>query len=171
MVGKVRSKASARASALAAVLWKPGFVAAVLVLAFLALPLAALLSATAQAQTAEVTSVSNLSQSNASGNAGVGWFTASTRTAQAQQFTTSGGDYTLKSVEVSLRRVGTQATVRVSIYTSTSGNKPGTSLYVLTNPASIFSHTNTTFTAPANATLDPNTSYFVVFENTASDIR
>ena len=49
MVEKVRSKAYARATAVVAMVWKPGFGAAVLLLACLALPPAALLSAPAQA--------------------------------------------------------------------------------------------------------------------------
>ena len=51
----------------------------------------------------------------------------------------------------------------MSIYTTSSGN-PGTSLYVLTNPATLNDDAINTFRAPANATLEKDTNYFVVFE-------
>ena len=63
----------------------------------------------------------------------------------------------------------------MSIYTTSSGN-PGTSLYVLTNPATLNDDAINTFTtgadddggrgskATANATLEKDTDYFVVFE-------
>ena len=54
---------------------------------------------------------------------------------------------------------------RVSIYTTSSGN-PGTLLYVLTNPATLNDDAINTFRAPANATLEKDTDYFVVFEAT-----
>ena len=52
---------------------------------------------------------------------------------------------------------------KVSIYTTSSGN-PGSSLYVLTNPATLNDDAINTFRAPANATLEKDTNYFVVFE-------
>ena len=51
----------------------------------------------------------------------------------------------------------------MSIYTVTSDN-PGTLLYVLTNPATLNDDAINTFRAPANATLEEDTNYFVVFE-------
>ena len=54
---------------------------------------------------------------------------------------------------------------KVSIYTTSSGN-PGSSLYVLTNPATLNDDAINTFRAPANATLEKDTNYFVVFEAT-----
>ena len=60
--------------------------------------------------------------------------------------------------------VGADSTPKVSIYTHASGG-PGTSLYVLTNPATFASLATNTFTAPASATLDANTRYWIVFEN------
>ena len=51
----------------------------------------------------------------------------------------------------------------MSIYTVTSDN-PGTLLYVLTNPATLNDDAINTFRAPANATLEKDTNYFVVFE-------
>ena len=56
---------------------------------------------------------------------------------------------------------------KVSIYTTSSGN-PGTSLYVLTNPATLNDDAINTFRAPANATLEKDTNYFVVFEELGS---
>ena len=53
---------------------------------------------------------------------------------------------------------------RVSIYTAGADGNPGSSKYVLTGDFSDTGHT--TFTAPANALLDPNTEYFVYFEDT-----
>ena len=76
--------------------------------------------------------------------------------------------YRLVSVVAHIRSTGANAVPRVSIYTSTSGNKPGTSLFVLTNPATITPFADNTFTAPANTELDANTKYFVVFENTGT---
>ena len=55
----------------------------------------------------------------------------------------------------------------MSIYTTSSGN-PGTSLYVLTNPATLNDDAINTFRAPANATLEKDTNYFVVFEELGS---
>ena len=57
--------------------------------------------------------------------------------AQAQQFTTGSGNYTLALVVAHLRSAGSQAVVKVSIHTSTSDNKPNSGLNVLTNPATI----------------------------------
>ncbi len=138
---------------------------AALLLACLALPLAALFSTPAHAQT-EKTRVTNHSGANATSNGTVGGPSGS-QWGQAQQFTTGAGSHTLGSVVAHLRSVGSQAAVKVSIYTSTSGNKPDTSLYVLNNPTTIAATSDNTFTAPNNATLAANTKYFVVFENTA----
>ena len=60
-------------------------------------------------------------------------------------------------------------TLQVSIYSEVSGN-PGSSLYVMTTPASISSGEKT-FTAPDNATLTGGTDYFIVLENTTSSGR
>ena len=71
--------------------------------------------------------------------------------------------YTLSSVQVHTRFMPQDDAVRVSIYSHVSG-RPGSSLYVLTNPDSVANGQLNTFTAPANATLDPETNYFVVVE-------
>ena len=98
--------------------------------------------------------------------------------AGAQKFTTgsNAAGYTLSSLVVYIADTPALATPKVSIYTAGSDGNPGTSLYTLTNPASFNGEESwgtydatafNTFTA-ANATLEPNTDYFVVFENTGT---
>ena len=98
--------------------------------------------------------------------------------AGAQKFTTgtNAAGYALSSVDVYIADTPSLATPKVSIYTAGSDGNPGTSQYTLTNPASFNGEAFwgtydatafNTFTA-ANATLDPNTDYFVVFENTGT---
>ena len=70
-------------------------------------------------------------------------------------------------VVAALAAVGSDAEPKVSIYTNSSG-APGSSLYVLDNPVSLSASANNSFTAPSGATLDPNTKYWVVFENEAT---
>lgn len=92
------------------------------------------------------------------GSSGVNHFSV------AQRFTTGGNEhgYTLSEVVAVMRSVPQGMSPRVSIYTNDSG-KPGSSLYVLSNPGR-FTTGNTTFTAPPDATLEKETGYFVVFE-------
>ena len=144
--------------------------------AALALPLGAFLCAAAlsvspaQAQTV-VTLVSNTGQTSGSFTRVVGLQSSSQNWVQAQEFHT--GDhatgYTLTSVAAQLTSVGSNAVPRVSIHAA-AGNTPGTELYVLENPSSIGSGTKT-FTVPAgtNATLDPDTDYFVVFRTVSGN--
>ena len=83
----------------------------------------------------------------------------------AQGFTTGDSEagYTLSSVDLYLTFYGGNPVVTASIYEAdASGDNPGSSLYVLTNPA--FANGLNTFTAPANATLVKETKYFVVLE-------
>ena len=88
---------------------------------------------------------------------------------QAQQFRTGDneGGYTLSAIQVRVDDFGSNSRPKVSIYTTSSGN-PGTSLYVLTNPATLNDDAINTFRAPANATLEKDTNYFVVFEELGS---
>ena len=68
----------------------------------------------------------------------------------AQQFTTGDHptDYTLTEVVAALDYVGNSDTrPKVSVYTDASGT-PGSSLHVLTGPASLTANANNTFTAP-----------------------
>ena len=123
------------------------------------------LSSQAQAQTL-TTFVSNTGQTS-NGTLIVGSNSSFTFT-QAQQFTAGDneGGYTLSEVVAKLADVGDDSMPRVSIYSDASG-APGTSLYVLTNPASVSGGSNI-FTAPANAVLAKEEKYWVVFENTAT---
>ena len=131
---------------------------------------AALLTLPLQAEAQKTTFVSNTGQSTASslrgiGPTGVGSFFYS----QAQRFSTGSneGGYTLSAIQVQADNFESASSPRVSIYTVTSDN-PGTLLYVLTNPATLNDNAINTFRAPANATLEKDTDYFVVFEATGS---
>ena len=124
---------------------------------------AVLIPATTQAQTV-TTFVSNTGQTSS------GSYLVQGTTTQAQGFTTGdhAGGYTLSEVVVAIRTLWSNALPKVSIYTDLSG-KPGTSLYVLTNPSPVVANSDNTFTAPAGATLDKETVYFVVVENESTD--
>ena len=88
---------------------------------------------------------------------------------QAQEFSTGDneGGYTLSTIQVRVDDFGSNSRPKVSIYTTSSGN-PGSSLYVLTNPATLNDDAINSFRAPANATLEKDTNYFVVFEELGS---
>ena len=125
---------------------------------------AALLALPLQAEAQKTTFVSNTGQSTDPDVREVGphghlW------QLQAQQFRTGDneGGYTLSTIQVRVDDFGSNSRPKVSIYTTSSGN-PGSSLYVLTNPATLNDDAINTFRAPANATLEKDTNYFVVFE-------
>ena len=125
---------------------------------------AALLALPLQAEAQKTTFVSNTGQSTDPDVREVGphghlW------QLQAQQFRTGDneGGYTLSAIQVRVDDFGSNSRPKVSIYTTSSGN-PGSSLYVLTNPATLNDDAINTFRAPANATLEKDTNYFVVFE-------
>ena len=129
---------------------------------------AALLALPLQAEAQKTTFVSNTGQSTDPDVREVGphghlW------QLQAQQFSTGDneGGYTLSAIQVRVDDFGSNSRPKVSIYTTSSGN-PGTSLYVLTNPATLNDDAINTFRAPANATLEKDTNYFVVFEELGS---
>ena len=134
-------------------------------MAALLVAVAACLALPLQAQ-AQTTFVSNTGQSDSASTL-VGVDGTRTRV-KAQQFTTGDNEdgYTLSEVIAKLSSVGNNTLPRVSLYSNVS-NDPGSSLHVLTNPASI-SGGNNTFTAPANVTLVKETKYWVVFESTAT---
>ena len=110
----------------------------------------------------------------------------SIRRQQAMAFTTGPNDegYTLSSVRIWVwfyNKIDNAdppvpgGRPRVSIYTNSSGS-PGTSKYLLTTPTipyyapdDDYGYTTYDFNAPANATLDANTTYFVVFEDAGTD--
>ena len=99
-------------------------------------------------------------------------------------FTTgdNAAGYDLTGVVSHLTDVGANAVPRVSIYSAVKNNSgivvpagdetrlqdylPGSSLYTLANPASVTDGENT-FTAPPGATLESNTYYVIVWENSA----
>ena len=101
--------------------------------------------------------VSNLEQTRVAGTS------TGNELVQAQRFTTGdAGGYTLSSVQMEVSSFGTGDSAAVSIYDKNASDDPGTSLHALTN-TSVADGLNT-FTAPADATLDPETDYFVVME-------
>ena len=112
------------------------------------------------------TLVSNIGQSTATNLASV-----SSAQSQAQAFTTGslGGGYDLESVEVRFANfTGTTSHISVSIYSEASGD-PNSQVYALSNPATITGGTRE-FRAPAGATLDASTTYFVVISTSSSTI-
>ena len=84
----------------------------------------------------------------------------------AQKFTTGSNPagYTLDEVRIHLGTNGSAAAPVITV-NSGSGNNPGAVLYTMTNPATITDSATNTFTAPSGATLEADTSYFVVMEN------
>ena len=84
----------------------------------------------------------------------------------AQKFTTGSNPagYTLDEVRIHLGTNGNAAAPVITV-NSGSGNNPGAVLYTMTNPATIRDSATNTFTAPSGATLEADTSYFVVMEN------
>ncbi len=84
----------------------------------------------------------------------------------AQKFTTGSNPagYTLDEVRIHLGTNGNAAAPVITV-NSGSGNNPGAVLYTMTNPATITDSATNTFTAPSGATLEADTSYFVVMEN------
>ena len=128
--------------------------AIVALFAFFALP-----GGIAQAQTR----VSNIGQATAS--------YASTRSSNsmAQAFTTgsAAGGYNLASVDLDVSsHVVTSSDVSAAVYSENSGD-PDSVVHGLSNPTRISSGTRR-FTAPAGATLDAGTTYFVVITSTSS---
>ena len=122
-----------------------------------------------QAQNPTVTLVSNFDSAGTDGLT-VGDTNASTALILAQKFTTGAfkNGYTLDSLKFKVRyKTGANITPQVSIYTEGSDGNPGSSLYELTGTLSSAGR-DVIFTAPADATLQANTVYFVVFEDTNS---
>ena len=118
-------------------------------------------------QVTATTFVSNTGQTLGSG-ATIFGNTTSNNWRQTQAFTTGdhSDGYTLSEVDARFAGINALTSgIRVSIYSTSSGT-PNTSLHVLNNPASFTSDATNTFTAPANTTLDANTTYAIVFEVT-----
>ena len=134
--------------------------------ALLLVGMAALVATPAQAAT--VTLVSNFGSLSTSAST-VGDPNASSTFIQAQKFTTGANTdgYTLETLKFQVANYdGANITPRVSIYSEGNDGNPGSSLYVLTG--TITSTGDKTYTAPADATLDASTTYFVYFEDTDS---
>ena len=128
--------------------------------ALLALPLQA------GAQTVQVL-VSNTGQSAGATDSSTVGVSASGMRSHAQKFTTGGNEhgYALDSVQVYVSSgFGAGDAAKVGIHAADASGKPGGSLYVLTGPASIAERSLNAFAAPADATLDGETDYFVVLE-------
>ena len=101
--------------------------------------------------------------------------------AQALGFETGGNEagYVLTSVKILIWEITHSAGVRVRVFSSTADGNPDSSLYTLSGsvvlptnpdlPAGEDSPTST-FEAPANATLEPNTKYFVVLDSRSSEL-
>ena len=135
--------------------------AAVLLIAALGAPL------TVQAQTT-TTLVSNLGQDGSEAG-----YTVATTQSLAQQFTTgpAPAGYTLKEVEAVVV-TSSSGTIEFALYTSTSGNEPGTKVVDLNG--SVVSSGRRSFTPSSATTLAASTKYFVVFKmvsGAASSLR
>ena len=100
--------------------------------------------------------------------------------AQALGFETGDNEagYALTSVKILIWELSSWAGVRVRIFSSTAEGNPDSSLYTLSGTIVLpttdlgpeDSARISTFEAPANATLEPNTRYFVVLDSRASQM-
>ena len=99
---------------------------------------------------------------------------------QALGFETGGNDagYVLNSVKILIWELSSSAGVRVRVFSSTADGNPDSSLYTLsgtivlptTDQGPEESARVSTFDAPANATLESNTRYFVVLDSKFSQL-
>ena len=130
--------------------------------------------------------VSNLNQLATS--SAVSFGSTVTRNLVAQGFTTgaSTGGYTLTSIEVAFNAAQTATqlgNLTAGVWSDDGSGNPSAELFTLTKPASIVAATNsggpitlsvtgnyTVFTAPANTTLNPSTSYHMVLEGGSSKL-
>ena len=125
--------------------------------------LAALFAAPAQAQTTVGQLVSNTGQPKYESDIRVG--TSSTlQYVRAQNFETSDREdgYTLSEVRARLGTVDAGAVPKVSIYPATTGGDLSSSLYVLTNPATV--------TATRNRAGNPDSPQAVIFLTSITDV-
>ena len=91
----------------------------------------------------------------------------------AQSFTTGSSprSYGLTAVRFHASAGTTQASLVVSIHEDNSGDPAATVLFTLTGPAvSGFGRREYTYSAPANARLEADKTYWVVFSNSSSQI-
>ena len=98
--------------------------------------------------------------------------------AQALGFETGGNEagYVLTSVKILIWEITHSAGTRVRIFSSTAEGDPDSSLYNLSGTV-VLPTTDapedcptSTFKAPANATLESNTQYFVVIDSRSSQL-
>ena len=110
--------------------------------------------------------------SNLENDAHTGGFTAYVGSTPAQSFTTgsSSRSYGLTAVRFNAK-TGTTPSLVVSIHEDNSGDPAATALFTLTGPAISGSvRQEYTYSAPANARLDPDTTYWVVFSNSSGGL-
>ena len=111
--------------------------------------------------------VSNLDNDLATGS-----FVAHVGSTPAQSFTTGSSPrkYGLTAVRFNASTTGTTPSLVVSIHKDNSGD-PEAVLFTLTGPAISGSvRQDYTYSAPANAPLDPDTTYWVVFSNSSGGV-
>ena len=115
---------------------------------------------------ARVTLVKNTSQTSA-GFASI----SDSHGGVAQEFTTGSHSdgYALDTIGVGFG--GSFPTSLTATVRKVSGSVPGAILYTLMNPETLASHRVNVFTAPENATLSANTSYFVAIAYSGGNIR
>ena len=107
----------------------------------------------------EVKLVSNVDQTNGT--------TTSAQYSQAFTTGSSSAGYDLKSVGLTFA-VADGSNIQVRVFTTDSDGKPDTESYTLTNPLSpVVSGATYNFTAPADSSLDADTTYAVVVTDTA----
>ena len=140
-------------------------------LAGLVLALGAGLLSPAAVLAQEIVLLSNISEiSNSTIVVGGG----ANKFSSAQRFTVGNNSagYTLNSVQLYIvSHYTSDDTVLISIYSNGANNRPGTSLYVLTNPSNIGNAQINTFTAPPNASLERGEKYHVVIQATSGEYR
>ena len=92
-----------------------------------------------------------------------------TQTKHAQKFTTGSNPagYTLDEISIHIGAFGSSAAPIITINSGT-GSDPGPVIYTLGNPGTFTSDTVNSFTATSGTTLDADTDYFVVMENTST---
>ena len=98
--------------------------------------------------------------------------------AQALGFETGGNEagYVLTSVKILIWEITHSAGVRVRIFSSTAEGNPDSSLYTLSGSVALPTTDRaedtpaSTFEAPANAILEPNTRYFVMLDSKFSQM-
>ncbi|MYE11059.1 MAG: cadherin-like beta sandwich domain-containing protein, partial [Gammaproteobacteria bacterium] len=114
--------------------------------------------------------LSNLDEPNTESLIVGNFDTAVRSAANAVGFETGANEdgYVLTSVKAVISTVSHSAGVRARIFNNTAEGKPGSSLYTLSSTANDIGVR--TFEAPADATLERDTRYFVVLDSTATKV-